>query len=59
MFNKNMRKIAIEKGYTLNEYSIRKVGETGIPGLPLPVSSEEDVFNYLEMEFKKPDERNL
>ena len=33
MFNKNMRKIAIEKGYTLNEYSLRKVDEkTGIPG---------------------------
>ena len=59
MFNKNMRKIAIEKGYTLNEYSIRKIGETGVPGNPLPVSSEEDVFTYLEMEFKKPEERNM
>lgn len=60
MFNKNMRKIAIEKGYTLNEYSIRKVDEkTGIPGSPLQVSSEEDIFKYLGMEYKKPEERNM
>ena len=33
MFNKNMRKVAIEKGYTLNEYSLRKFEDTtGIPG---------------------------
>ena len=29
MFNKNMRGIALEKGFTLNEYSIRPVGSTG------------------------------
>jgi DNA polymerase beta len=59
MFNKNMRRIALEKGYTLNEYSLRKIGSTGIPGKPLKVTSEEDIFHYLEMDFKKPEERNL
>jgi DNA polymerase beta len=59
MFNKNMRKIALEKGYTLNEYSVRKIGTTGIPGNPLPVTSEQDIFVYLGMDFKKPEERNL
>jgi DNA polymerase/3'-5' exonuclease PolX len=59
MFNKNMRKIALEKGYTLNEYSLRKLGESGIPGKSILVKSEKEIFDYLEMEFKKPEERNM
>jgi DNA polymerase beta len=30
VFNQNMRKIALENGYTLNEYSLRRLGSTGI-----------------------------
>ena len=30
MFNKHMRQVALEKGFTLNEYSIRPVGVTGV-----------------------------
>jgi DNA polymerase beta len=59
MFNQHMRKIALEKGYTLNEYSLRKIGATGMPGKALKVTSEEDIFHYLGMDFKKPEERNL
>lgn len=59
MFNKNMRTIALEKGFTLNEYSLRKIGTTGIPGKPISISSEKDIFDYLEMEYKKPEERNM
>ena len=29
VFNQNMRKIALENGYTLNEYSLRKIGTSG------------------------------
>ncbi|KAH3866823.1 DNA polymerase beta-like isoform X2 [Dreissena polymorpha] len=58
MFNKNMRAIAIEKGFTLNEYSLRPMGSTGVPGEPLPVTCEEDIFDYIDMEYKKPAERN-
>ena len=71
-----MRKIALENGYTLNEYSLRKIGSTGVlinsfnyfnnfrlflgvPGRPIPISSEEEVFEYLGMEYKRPEERNL
>jgi len=28
-------------------------------GPPLQVSSEEGIFNYLGMEYKKPEERNM
>ena len=30
LFNKRMRSIALEKGFTINEYSIRPLGSTGI-----------------------------
>ena len=30
MFNKHMRQVALEKGFTLNEYSIRPIGVTGV-----------------------------
>ena len=29
IFNKNMRKIALEKGYKLNEYCLVKIGSKG------------------------------
>lgn len=59
MFNKDMRGKALENGFTLNEYTIRPMGSTRIPGEPLPVSSEEDIFDYIGMKYKKPSERNL
>ena len=33
MFNKGMRAHALEKGFTLNEYSIRPIGATGTANL--------------------------
>ncbi|KAL3876062.1 hypothetical protein ACJMK2_033946 [Sinanodonta woodiana] len=57
VFNKNMRARALEEGFTINEYTIRPLGSTGIPGEPLPVTSEEDIFDYIGMPFKKPSER--
>lgn len=59
MFNKNMRTHALEEGFTINEYCIRPMGATGIPGEPLPVSSEEDIFDYVGMSYKKPSQRSL
>jgi DNA polymerase beta len=58
-FNKTMRQHALDQGFTLNEYCIRPVGSTGQPGEPLPVSSEEDIFDYINFPYKKPEERNL
>lgn len=59
MFNKNMRTHALEKGFTLNEYSIRPVGATGIPGEPVPVTCEEDIFIMIDYPYKKPEERSV
>jgi len=57
-FNKNMRQIALKKGYTLNEYSLRKV-TGGKPGQPLEITCERDIFDYLGMDFKEPSERSI
>lgn len=31
----------------------------GIPGEPVEITSEEDIFDYLDYPYKKPEERNL
>ncbi|XP_028174412.1 DNA polymerase beta-like [Ostrinia furnacalis] len=59
VFNKTMRAHALDKGFTLNEYSLRPVGITGVPGEPVPISSEEDIFDYIDYPYKKPEERNM
>lgn len=57
VFNKNLRAHALEQGFTLNEYSLRPLGSTGVPGEPLPVTSEEDIFDYLGKDYVKPSDR--
>lgn len=59
VFNKNMRQHALEQGFTLNEYCLRPMGSTGVPGEPLPVTCERDVFDYINYPFKEPVERSL
>ena len=56
-FNQNMRSVALEKGFTLNEYTLRKLEPSGV-GKALKITSEEDIFNILQMEYKSPEERN-
>ncbi|XP_010782521.1 DNA polymerase beta [Notothenia coriiceps] len=58
IFNKNMRTHALEKGFTLNEYTIRPVGVTGVAGEPLMVDSERDIFEYIHYKYKEPSERS-
>ncbi|KAJ4434325.1 hypothetical protein ANN_22882 [Periplaneta americana] len=58
LFNKNMRAHALENGFTLNEYSLRPVGSTGVPGEPVPVTSERDIFEYIGYAYKMPCDRN-
>uniref|UniRef100_A0A8D1AVN7 DNA polymerase n=1 Tax=Sus scrofa TaxID=9823 RepID=A0A8D1AVN7_PIG len=58
IFNKNMRAHALEKGFTINEYTIRPVGVTGVAGEPLPVDSEKDIFDYIQWKYREPKDRS-
>ena len=56
---RQMRAHALERGFTLNEYSLRPVGSTGVAGEPVPITSERDVFEYIQYQYRQPEERNL
>ncbi|KAK4877994.1 hypothetical protein RN001_010500 [Aquatica leii] len=58
LFNKDMRAHALEAGFTLNEYTLRPVGSTGVPGEPLPITCEEDIFDFINFPYKTPNERS-
>ncbi|XP_018109615.1 DNA polymerase beta isoform X1 [Xenopus laevis] len=58
IFNKNMRTHALEKGFTLNEYTLRPLGVTGIAGEPLPIDSEKDIFDYIQWKYREPKDRS-
>lgn len=62
-FNRSMRKKADTMGMSLSEHAlcsgvIRKKGVKIFDGTPLPVTCEKDVFDYLDMEYKEPTERD-
>ncbi|GFS31051.1 DNA polymerase beta [Nephila pilipes] len=59
LFNQQMRAHAVEQGFTINEYSIRPIGSRGTPGEPLEVTSEKDIFEYINYPYKEPHERNV
>lgn len=58
VFNKEMRAHAQKQGFMLNEYTLRPVGCTGVPGEPLPALSEEEVFEYIDFPYKAPKDRH-
>lgn len=58
LFNKNMRAHALEKKYTLNEYSLKRLTPEGVPGEPEEITSEEDIFRILDLPYKEPKDRN-
>ncbi|KAN0047825.1 hypothetical protein ACTA71_002212 [Dictyostelium dimigraforme] len=59
-FNRQMRAIALSKGYTLSEYSINKFSkESGKDDQIIPVNSEEEIFKIIDMKYYPPEERNL
>jgi len=57
-FNRQLRVVALKKGFTLSEYGIFPVGSTGEVGDPMPVESEQEVFDILDVPYKKPEERS-
>nr|XP_022901624.1 DNA polymerase beta-like isoform X2 [Onthophagus taurus] len=58
LFNKEMRGFALQEGFTLNEYSLRPLGVTGVPGEAVEISCEKDIFDCLGYPYKEPHERN-
>lgn len=56
-FNKNMRKFALSKGYTINEYGIYKLKTDGTKGLKIKTECEKDIFNILNLEYVEPEYR--
>ena len=58
IFNTVMRHVALEKGFTMNEHGINKM-EAKKKGdkVTYPFNSEKDIFNFLGLEYKHPNER--
>lgn len=54
-FNKNIRLIAIELGYMLNEYGLYKINNNKFERLQ--ISSEKDIFDILKLEYVEPKNR--
>ena len=52
-FNRRMRGVANSLGYTLNEYQLTRLSDSK----KIPVSSEKDIFNALNMEYEIPHNR--
>lgn len=56
-FNVGFRKHALKKGYTLNEHEMKPTGKVeGAKPVP-PLTTEEEVFAFLGLEYKTPKER--
>lgn len=59
LFNRNMRAHALEKKFTLNEYTLKRLTTEGLPGEAEKITCEEDVFRLLELPYKNPMDRNM
>lgn len=58
-FNQDIRIHAMKKGYTLSQHGLFKLGTDGKPeDEPIPVYSEEEVFEILGIHYIPPYERN-
>lgn len=62
-FNRSMRLLAKKNGMSLSEHSlntgvVRHGGEKVFEGTPLPVNSEKDIFRYLGLDYRIPEERD-
>ena len=50
-----MRKYALKKGYSLNEFGLTKVSD----GTIIPCYTEEEIFKILNYPYKTPAERDI
>lgn len=62
-FNQMMRKVANDKGFTLNEYNLEKLSDNGDKVIVDPngeeIKVEKDIFDFLEMGYVEPWQRKL
>jgi len=54
-FNTQMRTHALGKGYSLNEYGLKRLSDN----ILIPCKTEEEVFKILNYPYKKPEERDI
>ena len=54
-FNTQMRTFALSKGYSLNEYGLKRLSDNVL----IPCKTEEHVFEILKYPYKKPEERDI
>lgn len=55
--NVHLRQIAIDKGLTLNEYGLWKVGKGGLKGAMVAGKSEEELYRAFGLEYIEPELR--
>ena len=56
-FNVNMRKYALSKGYSINEYGIFKLTKSGKKKFKIKTSVESDIFKVLGLDYVEPTDR--
>jgi len=54
-FNVKMREYSLEKGYTMNEYSIKHTNNK--QKVDKIFNLEKDIFDFLNYEYKEPENR--
>ena len=57
--NKQMRNVAKEKGYKLNEYGLFRLKEDGSKGRKVTTKDEKSIFKKLGMKYLEPTKRNV
>ena len=50
---------ALTKGFVVEKDSLRKIGYTCVIGQPIHLESEENLFQYIQHPFVKPEERSI
>ena len=58
-FNIYMRRIALEKGYSLSEYGIKNNTDKKFIDTKDLINSEEDIFKFLDIKYVPPNKRNI
>jgi len=56
-FNVNMRKYALSKGFSINEYGIFKLTKTGKKKFKIKTNLESDIFKILGLDYVEPHDR--